>query len=141
MARSHAALSFLRWGGVPLGSVARHLLIELRGCPPSVLADADSAGDAVAEALESLAARVMFRHVTVTADRSLTGIAIAEEAHVVIRTWPSEGLASADVMALPSVDLSPCVSRLLATLGPATHMTLEVGRGIRQSPPPGVLAE
>ena len=116
-----------------MGPGARQLLIELAGCPPSVLSDADALGDAAAAAAGSLASPVVFKHVTATAKRSLMGIAVTEEVHVIVRAWPSEGVASADVMAPPSADLAPCVNHLLAALRPSHHLTLELGRGIRHS--------
>ncbi|MBN1424841.1 S-adenosylmethionine decarboxylase [Candidatus Fermentibacteria bacterium] len=110
-------------------TVARQLLVELSGCPASVLADKAVLGEALGSTARALGIHVIFTHVCSTGEDSVTGVAMADVAHVVMKAWPKEGMVTADIMATASLQTSPCIERLLAAFNASHHIALEIGRG------------
>lgn len=122
--------------GATLKPLARHLLVEMRGCPEAVLADQKAVREALSAVAGTVATSVVFDRVAAAPNGSLTGMLMGEDAHVVIRTWPRDGIATADVVVSPERRLAACIAHLVGVMHPSSHLTLEMGRGIAAAPDP-----
>jgi S-adenosylmethionine/arginine decarboxylase-like enzyme len=111
-------------------TLSRHLMVELQGCPAELLANAETLAAALTGASGCAAGTPVFSHIREVGAGALAGVLMGEGAHVLIRTWPSMGAATADIVSVSPEPLASCLSSLLRTLQPSRHVTLEVGRGL-----------
>lgn len=125
-------------------TLARQLLVELRGCPCSVLGDKNLVGKSLISTARTMGVEVVFAHLCENGPDSMVGIAVAHEAHLVITSWPSQGVAAVDIMASTDIPVAHCVERLCTALNASDHVALEVGRGAfnaqQQHPPAAVFS-
>ncbi len=112
-----------------MNPVVRHLLLELKGCPATVLSDLGRVERALTGAGSHMGTEVG-RRVLESAKAGVVGFVATADAHLLLRTWPEEGVAIADLMGPPSLDLDACVAPLLEAMRPTDHLSLEIARGI-----------
>jgi len=79
---------------VPLG---HHLLLELHGCPASLLRDVATVQERMESVLAQAGATRLSSHFHQFEPHGVSGVAILAESHATIHTWPEHGYAAVDV--------------------------------------------
>lgn len=75
----------------------RHILAELDGCDPDLLADADGMRGLMEQAARVAELSVLAAHVVQFQESGVSGVLILAESHFSIHTWPEHGYAAVDV--------------------------------------------
>jgi spermidine synthase len=111
---------------------ARHILIELHGCPTARLNDADGIQRAMLAAAAAAGATVVATSFHRFSPTGVSGVVLIAESHLTIHTWPERGYAAVDVFTCgASVDPWGAYTSLKADLGAASGEAMEVARGQR----------
>ena len=109
---------------------ARHILIELHGCPADHLNDADAIQHAMTDAAVAAGATVIATNFHRFSPLGVSGVVLIAESHLTIHTWPERGYAAVDVFTCgASVDPWQAYASLKAALGAASGEAVEVARG------------
>jgi len=75
-----------------------HLLADLHGIAPELLADAGRIDALLRRAAQAAGARILNSHFhAFGAGTGVTGVVLLAESHISIHTWPEAGFAAADI--------------------------------------------
>ena len=111
---------------------ARHILIELHGCPSERLNDAAAIERAMRAAAEAAGAQVLSAHFHRFSPLGVSGVVLIAESHLTIHTWPERGYAAVDVFTCGErVDPWGAHRCLMAELAAERGEAVEVRRGER----------
>lgn len=111
---------------------ARHILIELHGCPAGHLNDADAIQHAMTAAAVAAGATVIATSFHRFSPLGVSGVVLIAESHLTIHTWPERGYAAVDVFTCGhAVDPWQAYASLKAALGARSGEAVEVTRGER----------
>lgn len=112
----------------PLG---RHLLIELYGCPASLLNDLSFLREAMLGAARDCKATIVTDVFHRFQPHGLSGVVVVAESHLAVHTWPEHGCASVDVFSCGATMQPERVELFLKErLQAASSSLLEVARGV-----------
>lgn len=80
-----------------MASVGSHCILELHGCPPTLLDDKDAILDAIRRAAK-LAKSTLLNEVAHRFEpQGVTALGLLAESHISVHTWPEIGYAACDV--------------------------------------------
>jgi len=114
---------------------ARHILIELHGCPSDRLDDVALIERAMCAAAEAAGATVIASRFHRFSPLGVSGVVLIAESHLTIHTWPERGYAAIDVFTCgEAVDPWAAYRCLQCELASARGEALEVLRGERPEP-------
>ena len=110
--------------------VGTHCLLELFGCPPEVLDDAEFVAQSLREAA-SLARSTLLQEVSHQfLPHGLTALALLAESHLAIHTWPEHRFVAIDIFTCgPEVDPEKACGYLTKRFRAETHALISVPRG------------
>jgi len=80
-----------------LNALGRHLILELKGCPPELLDDLPFIQETMIHAAKSTGATIVGETFHKFAPQGVTGVIAIAESHLCIHTWPEYGYAAADI--------------------------------------------
>ncbi|XZG70103.1 adenosylmethionine decarboxylase [Chitinibacteraceae bacterium HSL-7] len=112
--------------------LGQHLIADLSGCTPDVLAD-----PLVVEALLRRAAHlgqatVLHGHFHHFGDGlGVTGVLLLMESHISIHTWPEHGFAAVDLFMCGAANADAALASLVADLGAGTVTRQRIARGVQ----------
>ena len=107
-----------------------HLILDLWDAHH--LDDAATVREALREAAEACRARLLSLDIhEFSPGGGVTGVALLEESHISIHTWPEHGFAAADIFVCGAIDPRPAVTVLKKRLSPGNAQVAEIKRGIR----------
>ncbi len=116
---------------------SRHLLAEYHGCDPALLDDeaaiARLLGVAAVAARATIVETVLHRF----SPQGVTGVAIIEESHLSIHTWPEAGYASVDFYTCGDCAPGAAHEALFEGLNARRAEVMSVDRGL-DGPGPGM---
>ena len=111
---------------------ARHILIELHGCPADRLNDAESIEQVMLAAARAAGAQVLSARFHRFSPLGVSGVVLIAESHLTIHTWPEHGYAAVDVFTCgQSVSPWSAYESLRKQLGAVRGEAVEVTRGER----------
>ena len=83
---------------------ARHTLVELTGCEPSLLRDAAALKPRLLAAVKEGGGTIVTDFFHNFSPQGVSGVVVIAESHVAIHTWPEHGFAAVDIFSC-SADL------------------------------------
>ena len=113
-----------------MNTSARHLLVELHGCDPSVLNDAEALSGFMRRAAEAAGAHVVAEVFHPYSPHGVTGVIVIEESHFSVHTWPEAGYAAVDFYTCGDIAATTALEVLERSLGARRTELLEVQRGL-----------
>lgn len=114
---------------------ARHILIELHGCPSDLLDNVGLIERAMCAAAEAAGATVIASRFHRFSPLGVSGVVLIAESHLTIHTWPERGYAAIDVFTCGErVDPWGAYRSLQRDLASERGEALEVVRGDRPEP-------
>jgi len=129
--REQAAAFHKGGDNLPLESLGRHLLIELRDCDVAVLQDLERVRDILVEAARAAGATIVSEAFYQFAPYGISGMVIIAESHLSIHTWPEHRYAAADIFTCGDLLLaSDAVDILVQNFGSLNPAVMEVSRGL-----------
>lgn len=107
----------------------RHLLVELYGCDPRALDDAERLAGLLRRAAEASGSTVVAEVFHPFAPHGITGVVVIEESHLSVHTWPETGYAAVDFYTCGSGDPERGLRLVADGLAAKRVEVLEVTRG------------
>lgn len=86
-----------QWTTENVGSVGTHCILELYGCPATVLNDAQRIQHALREASRVADSTLLGEIHHAFQPHGVTALALLAESHISVHTWPETGYAAVDV--------------------------------------------
>lgn len=107
-----------------------HLLADLAGIAPHLLADANAIDRLLRAAALAAGARILHGHFHAFGPgMGITGVLLLAESHISIHTWPEHGFAAADIFMCGHARPQRALEIIDAALAPATRTLRTVERG------------
>lgn len=116
-----------------MDTLARHFLVELRGCRAELLNQPDTVKDLLRRAATEAGATIVAEVLHAYSPHGVTGVVVIEESHLSLHTWPEEGYAAVDFYTCGKV----AVERAVALLGKALGATRVDVMAVERGRPPG----
>lgn len=111
-------------------SLGRHLILELMGCPGSILDDPAYVEQAMLGAVEASGATMIKPFFHQFAPQGVSGMVIISESHFSIHTWPEYGYAAVDVFTCGDlIDMDAAVAFLRERFKAGSISKLTIDRG------------
>ena len=85
--------------------LGEHIIIELYGCPASLLANRQEIEKLMKASAKSMGANIVestFHHF---APLGISGVVLIKESHLTIHTWPEHAYAAVDIFTCGTIDL------------------------------------
>jgi S-adenosylmethionine decarboxylase len=93
--------------------LALHTLLELHGCDPALLKDAEALRPLLLDAVRAGHGTVVTEIFHNFSPHGVSGVIVIAESHVAIHTWPEHGYAAVDIFscssALDQVKIENCI--------------------------------
>lgn len=118
-----------------MNALGLHRLIDLYGCDPDRLADADAVRVALLDAARRAGATVVTQHFHQFEPHGVSGVVVIAESHLTIHTWPEYHCAAADLFTCGETIDSDYLVRLLKESFSAQEVRVnrvERGTGVRE---------
>lgn len=112
-----------------MDTCARHFLVELFGCDPDRLNDAEGLRALLRAGAEAAGAQVVAEVFHPFAPHGVTGVVVIEESHLSIHTWPESGYAAVDFYTCGDVRPPRAIELLSSQLRATRVELLEIARG------------
>jgi S-adenosylmethionine decarboxylase len=113
---------YMRYAGV-------HLIIDLRG--PHHLTNIEVIGDIMREAAQACGAHLLEQNYhQFSLNGGVSGVALLQESHISIHTWPEYEYAAVDIFVCGSIDPYKAIPVLRERFLPESIQVVEVKRGI-----------
>jgi S-adenosylmethionine decarboxylase len=80
-----------------VGTVGRHVLVELWGCNEALLSDRETVEAVLTQAVCAAGATLLSSHFHEFPGGGVTGVSVCGESHITAHTWPEAGYAACDV--------------------------------------------
>lgn len=106
-----------------------HLLAEYHGCDPGLLDDVEAVSALMSRAAEAAGATVVASTFHRFSPQGVTGVAVLEESHLSIHTWPEHGYAAVDFFTCGECTPGRAHELLSEELGAERAEVMEVRRG------------
>lgn len=95
--------------------LARHTLLELHGCAPALLQNAEALKPALVDAVRQGGGTIVTEVFHNFSPHGVSGVIVIAESHVAIHTWPEHGFAAVDIFSCsPALD-QDLIQRLIST--------------------------
>lgn len=106
-----------------------HLLIELWDA--EYMTDAEVIGETIKEAIEACGATLLSLDLhEFSPNAGISGVAVLQESHISIHTWPEFGYAAMDIFVCGTVDPYKALPVFQRVFQPGKMQVVEVKRGI-----------
>jgi S-adenosylmethionine decarboxylase len=116
---------------------AIHTLLELHGCDPVLLKDAEALRPLLLDAVRAGHGTVVAEIFHNFSPHGVSGVIVIAESHVAIHTWPEHGFAAVDIFscstALDQEKIENCI-RLALRANRVTRRAFHRGRGEPDTP-------
>jgi S-adenosylmethionine decarboxylase proenzyme len=113
----------------PLG---KHILVDLYGCPASLLDDVDYIAASLTQAAQEAGATIINAEFHRFSPHGVTGVLTIKESHLAIHTWPEHGFAAVDLFTCGTrIDPWKAYEILKAALCSQRDTTTEISRGLK----------
>lgn len=111
--------------------LARHILIELNGCPAHILNDTDRIVRTLQQVVELLNTEILKTTSYQFEPHGVSAVMIIGASHMAVHSWPEHGYASVDVMVcVDNFRLRDLLHLFVDGLEAASHTFIEVRRGL-----------
>lgn len=108
----------------------RHVLADLRGVAPDLLADAQALERHMTAAARAAGAQVLSAHFHRFGEGGgVTGVIMLSESHISIHSWPEHGFAALDVFMCGAARPELALDFLRSALAPESCRVTTVARG------------
>lgn len=125
-----------------LNALARHMLLELKGCDQHMLNDNDLIKQTLIDAATEAGAHVVETVFHQFSPYGLSGVVVIAESHITIHTWPEYGYAAVDVFTCGAPALADKLSATIGAKFNAERTTVRaVDRGLNLPPAMTVLTD
>lgn len=116
-------------------SLGYHLILELEGCPSTVLDDRDTVRRVMTEAVESSGATLIKPFFHQFSPQGVSGVMIISESHFSIHTWPEYGYAAVDIFTCgDQIDMEVAMQTLRRGFRAASIQKMLLSRGMLDLP-------
>lgn len=116
-------------------SLGYHLILELEGCPETVLDDRKAVRRVMTEAVEASGATMIQPFFHQFAPQGVSGVVIISESHFSIHTWPEYGYAAVDIFTCgDQIDMDVAANTLRRGLQAQTVQKMLLSRGMLDLP-------
>ena len=115
-------------------TIGRHCLIELDGCDPKKLASVTHIKRALRQAAAAADCHVIRVVVHAFSPHGTTGVALLEESHLAIHTWPELRYAAADLFCCGAAKPEMAARSLGKALGARKTRTKTLPRSCAKAP-------
>ena len=113
-----------------MDALGRHILAELHGCDPALLADRATIEAIMVSAALRAGAEIREVALHQFSPQGVSGVVVISESHLAIHTWPEYGYCALDAFTCGStVDPSTACNYVAEALGASTVEWIEVARG------------
>ena len=114
-----------------MNALAKHLLLELKGCDKEVLNDLSFLRSTMLAATRECGATVLGESFHQFSPQGISGVVVIAESHLFIHTWPEHNYAAADIFTCgDSVQPEKAAQILIGKLGTKNYSIVEIQRGI-----------
>ncbi|MEM0445401.1 MAG: adenosylmethionine decarboxylase [Nitrososphaerota archaeon] len=115
--------------------LGRHIIVELYGCNPEILSDADTLLEILTEAAVCSGATIIGKYVErFDGGGGVSAIVVIKESHISLHTWPELRYASLDIFTCgENTDPWKSYEFVIEKMRPASVSTLEIVRGLNVS--------
>jgi len=111
--------------------LARHILIELNGCPPHLLNNTARLEHTLRRVVDLLGTEILKTTSYQFAPQGISTVMIIGASHMAIHSWPEHGYASVDVMVcVDNFKIGDLLQIFASGLEAASHTFMEVRRGL-----------
>lgn len=111
--------------------LARHILIELNGCPPHVLNETRRLERTLQRVVDLLGTEILKTTSHQFAPHGISTVMIIGASHLAIHSWPEHGYASVDVMVcVDNFKIGDLLHIFANELEATSHTFMEVRRGL-----------
>jgi S-adenosylmethionine decarboxylase len=120
----------LKDSGVSELILGKHLLVELYGCDPALLDDAEFVKAQCVAAAEAMGARVVVAHAHRFQPVGVSVVVVLAESHLALHTWPEHEAASMDIfICKPAMDPRRATAVMAQNLRASSVADMEIARG------------
>lgn len=111
--------------------LARHILVELNGCPAHVLNDTERIIHTLQQVVDLLGTEILKTTSYQFQPQGVSAVMIIGASHMAVHSWPEHGYASVDVMVcVDNFRISDLLYIFASGLEAASHNFVEVRRGL-----------
>ena len=111
--------------------VGRHLIAELSGVAPHLLANPESIRALLVDAAQASGAHVLGANMHHFGEgQGVTGVVLLAESHMSIHTWPEHGYAAIDIFVCGECEPRRALERVVAAFGPCKCESGVIVRGM-----------
>ncbi|MCS7117720.1 MAG: adenosylmethionine decarboxylase [Thaumarchaeota archaeon] len=112
--------------------LGRHVIGEMYGCDPALLADLKAISSAVIRGAKRANATVVGDFANkYEGGGGVSYVLVVKESHISVHTWPEHGYAAVDIYTCgDNVDPWAAFNEILKVLNPKTVSVMEIRRGI-----------
>lgn len=120
---------------IDLNALGRHVLLELKGCEPRMLTDAETLKQTLVDAAKAAGAHVVETVFHQFNPYGLSGVVVIAESHITVHTWPEYGYAAVDVFTCGAPEMADEICQIISTQFKAeSTSTQAVNRGLHLPP-------
>ncbi len=114
--------------------LARHILIELNGCPAHALNDTERIIHTLQQVVDLLGTEILKTTSYQFKPQGISAVMIIGASHLAIHSWPEHGYASVDVMVcVDNFRLHDLLGIFSSGLEASSHTFMEVRRGLLEA--------
>ncbi len=95
--------------------LARHTLLELHGCNPALLQNAEALKPLLVDAVRRGGGTIVTEIFHNFSPQGVSGVIVIAESHVAIHTWPEHRFAAVDIFSCSSALDQALIQQLIAT--------------------------
>lgn len=123
-------------------ALGRHVLLELSGCPYTLLNDIDFIRKTLKKAAEKAEATIVSENFNRFNPQGISGVLIIAESHISVHTWPEYEYAAIDIFTCGDVALPDRAEQyLIEAFRPREHKSYVVKRGVLREDVPSAECE
>ena len=116
-------------------SLGKQLVLELFGCPATLLDDPEHVANSMLQAVERSGATMIQPFFHQFAPQGVSGVVIISESHFTIHTWPEYGYAAVDVFTCgDDIDMDVAAGSLRESFTPQSMQKMLLSRGMLDLP-------
>lgn len=123
-------------------ALGRHVLIELSGCPYTLLNDIDFVRKALVDAAERAHVTIVSENFNRFNPHGISGVLVIAESHISIHTWPEFDYAAIDIFTCGDVAMPDRAEQFLVEVfRPSDYRSYVVKRGLMRKNVPSAKCE
>lgn len=108
---------------------AKHIVLDLFGCPTDLLNDLEKIESILAKAAELAGATILKSAFHKFNPQGVTGIIIVAESHLAIHTWPEKNYAAVDIFTCGRTNPKAACELIIKKFSPKDYQITELRRG------------